>query len=194
MKTGGITRREFLGGCAATALGSAASAWGASASPAMHAGAARQTMALDRGWLFGGKLRAGAAGTGFDDASFARIDLPHTVTPLSWQNWNPETWEDVWIYRRHFSAPAAWRGLRVFAHFDRVMAGATPAVNGQNLEPHLGGFLPFEREITSLVHGGANTLAVAVDGRWLNVPPSGSPRGPASVDYLLPGGITGGVE
>jgi beta-galactosidase len=39
-----------------------------------------------------------------------------------------------------------------------------------------------------------NILAVAVDGRWLDAPPSGSPKGPVSVDYLMPAGITGAVE
>jgi beta-galactosidase len=32
-----------------------------------------------------------------------------------------------------------------------------------------------------------------VDARWESVPPEGSPKGPASIDYLLPGGITGSV-
>jgi beta-galactosidase len=54
--------------------------------------------------------------------------------------------------------------------------------------------LPFDREITDLVREKENVLAVAVDARWLNVPPAGSPRGAAAVDYLLPGGITGSVE
>jgi len=74
------------------------------------------------------------------------------------------------------------------------MTGATPVVNGHNLEPHLGGFLPFDREVTGIVREGDNVLTVLVDSRWLNVPPSGSPRGESAVDYLLPGGITGSVE
>jgi beta-galactosidase len=39
-----------------------------------------------------------------------------------------------------------------------------------------------------------NVLSVAVDARWINVPPAGSARGPRSTDYLLPGGITGSVS
>ena len=74
------------------------------------------------------------------------------------------------------------------------MASATPSINGQSLEPHAGGFLPFDREITDLVRARENMLAVSVDSRWLNVPPAGSPKGPAAVDYSLPGGITGSVQ
>jgi beta-galactosidase len=36
---------------------------------------------------------------------------------------------------------------------------------------------------------GASALTDTVNGRWLNVPPDGSPRGPISVDYLEPTGI-----
>jgi beta-galactosidase len=129
----------------------------------------------------------------FDDTAFSKITLPHCVAPLSWQNWEPSAREDVWVYRRHFTVSADHRGLRTFLHFDRVMAGAAPVLNGRRLPQHLGGFLPFKYEVTDLVKE-KNVLSVAVDARWLNVPPSGSPKGPRSVDYLLPGGINGLVE
>lgn len=192
----GITRRTFLEGCAATAFAAMPQAKALAAAPSstISARAAQRTVNLDAGWLFGGKLQPSATDPAFNDASFARINLPHTVTPLSWQNWDPASWEDAWIYRRHFTLPPELRNLRLFLHFDRVMEGATPFINDRNLQPHLGGFLPFEREITSLTRDGDNVLAVAVDARWLNVPPSGSPRGDVAVDYLLPGGITGSVQ
>ena len=160
----------------------------------MHKSAAQHLLPLNRDWLFGGKLAPNATDPAFNDAAFSRVVLPQSVVPLSWEGWDPTAWEDQWIYRRHFTVPPEWRGQRIFLHFERVMEGATPVVNGHALEPHIGGFLPFEREITNLVQNETNILALIVDGRWLNVPPSGSPRGPASVDYLLPAGITGGVE
>ncbi|MDE3201952.1 MAG: glycoside hydrolase family 2 protein, partial [Acidobacteriota bacterium] len=153
-----------------------------------------KTFPLDGEWLFGGKLRSAATEVGFVDQEFSRITLPHTVAQLSWQNWDPAQWEDGWIYRQHFAVPKDTEGKRLFLHFERVMAGAAPVLNGHALEPHLGGFLPFEREITGLTKAGDNLLAVVVDGRWLNVPPTGGPKGEPSVDYLLPAGITGTVE
>ncbi len=149
---------------------------------------------MNGNWRFGGKFSPAALELEFDDNGFETVTLPHCVTPLSWQGWNPDSWQDAWIYRRHFSIPADLKDLRLFLHFDRVMAGATPVVNGHSLEPHLGGFLPFDREITGLVRETGNVLALEVDARWANCPPSGSPRGPKSVDYLLPGGINGQVE
>ena len=166
--------------------------WGAV--PAERRGAAARVVQLDRDWLFGGKMTAGAMDAGFADAQFKPITLPHCVAPLSWRNWDPAGWEDVWIYRRHFALPREFDGLRVFLHFDRVMEGVTPAINGHALERREGGFLPLEREITGLVRDGENVLAVAVDGQWLNAPPSGSPKGPKSVDYLMAAGITGAVS
>jgi beta-galactosidase len=157
-------------------------------------GSARRVLNLDRDWIFAGKSTAAALDPGYDDTALARVTLPHTVADLSWRNWSPSQWEDLFVYRRHFAVPAAWRGLRLFVHFDRVMASATPVVNGRSLEPHAGGFHPFDREITGLTSEKENVLAVAVDSRWQNVPPAGSPRGAAAVDYLLPGGITGSVE
>jgi beta-galactosidase len=195
MTTRSITRRTFLEGCAAAAAAAATHARSFAAPLSISSGAEQRVLNLDAGWLFDGRLQLGATDAAFNDAAFSSIDLPHTVTPLSWFNWDPASWQDAWIYRRHFTVPPDFKGLRLFLHFDRVMAGATPVVNGKNLEPHLGGFLPFDREITGLVRpNGSNVLALAVDSRWLNVPPSGSPRGPIAVDYLLPGGITGSVQ
>ena len=157
-------------------------------------GAAEGTLPLVDNWRFGGKVTPAALQPRFDDVGFARITVPHTVVPLSWQKWNPETWEEHWVYRRAFSIPPRFRGLRIFLHFDRVMAGASPVIDGHSLPGHVGGFLPFEYEITELLRGDDHLLAVAVDGRWLNAPPGGSPKGAVSIDYMLPAGITGSVS
>lgn len=196
MKSEHLSRRKFIfEGTAAVVSGAPAIKGLASAvHPAPQVSVpTRRITSLKTDWLFGRSV-PGALQPGFTDGSFARVTLPHSVTPLSWQKWDPASWEDVWVYRRHFSVPPDYRGARLFLHFDRVLATATPVVNGHVLEPHQGGFLPFEREITGHVSAGENVLAVEVDSRWLNVPPSGSPKGPKSVDYLLPGGITGSVE
>lgn len=192
-----VSRRSFLHGAGAAAmLSPVLASWAADAPASVSGarGAAKLELPLDQDWLFGGEMRNGALDPGFQDAAFSRVSLPHCPARLGWQNWQPEQWEKIWIYRRHFDLPEKSRELRYFLHFDRVMAAATPAVNGHVFEKHLGGFLPFEREITGAVRQKDNVLAVAVDARWLNAPPSGSPKGPKSIDYLLPGGITGGVR
>ena len=156
---------------------------------ARHTGPASRTLPLDQDWLFGGKFDPAALAPGFDDAAYSRIALPHSVAKLSWQNWEPAAWQEVWIYRRHFTLPEEHKGLRTFLQFDGVMVGATPTINGHALPQHLGGYLPFRYEITDRLAEGDNVLALAVDSRWSNVPPEGSPVGTKRIDYLEPGGI-----
>jgi beta-galactosidase len=157
-------------------------------------GPARWSVALDGDWLFGGRLSDDATKRQFKDEGFSRITLPHCVAKLSWQDWDPAAWEDVWAYRRHFSLPGEFRNRRLFVQFDGVMVGASPVINGHALPEHLGGYLPFRHEITDWIADGDNVLAVAVDSRWKNVPPEGSPAGPRSIDYLEPGGICRSVS
>lgn len=152
-------------------------------------GAVQQTIVLTDGWLFG-RLSDGALERTYDESRLERVSLPHCVTKLSWRQWDPQSWESEWVYRRHVGLTPDVTAQRVFLHFDGVMVGATPVINGHRLPTHLGGYLPFEYEITQAVVPGDNVLAIAVDSRWTNVPPEGSPRGPRSIDYLEPGGIT----
>ena len=58
---------------------------------------------MNTNWLFGGQYTSGSESSFFDDSNFAPVTLPHTVTPLSWQNWDYLAWQQVWIYRRHFN-------------------------------------------------------------------------------------------
>jgi beta-galactosidase len=142
---------------------------------------------FNAGWLFGGVYVTGSEDPGYDDSGFTPVTVPHTVVPLSWRNWDPSTWEDVWIYRKHFELPPA--GGRVFADFDAVMVNASVVLNGSTVAGHVGGYLPFSAELTSTLRPGENVLAVIVDSRWLPVPPGGKAGGAATVDYLQPGGI-----
>jgi beta-galactosidase len=145
---------------------------------------------FNEGWRFGGRYVPGSADPGFDDSGFTQITLPHTVTPLSWADWDPASWEDVWIYRKHFGVPPRPAGRsRVFADFDGVLADATVLLNGTTVATHRGGYLPFSAELTGPLRPEGNVLAVVVDSRWLPVPPAGHARGAASIDFLQPGGI-----
>lgn len=149
---------------------------------------AQAAVDLNRDWLFGGRYVEGSQRPDFDDSGFTPVTLPHTVVALSWADWDPATWQDVWIYRRHLDAPRPPAG-RVFVDFDGALTDATVWLNGVPLGRHHGGYLPWSVELTGLLAPGDNVLAVAVDSRWLDVPPCGAPGGAASVDYLQPGGI-----
>lgn len=145
---------------------------------------------FNHGWLFGGEYTAGSEAPGFDDSGFEPVTIPHVVVPLGWNNFDNNTWNKVWIYRRHFDLPKSDAGsVRTFIDFDSVLTLATVVINGHTLPTHEGGYLPFSYEITNYVNQTGNILAVIDDARWSYVNPEGSPAGPESVDYLEPGGI-----
>jgi len=186
----GVSRRELLragavGGAAFALSPAAARAATAARPPKPTRGASYD---FNQGWRFGGVYAGGAQEPAYSDASWARINLPHTVTPLSWGDWKPTSWEQVWIYRKRFSG-AALSGGRVFLDFDGVMTDATVYLNGIEVGQHQGGFLPWSVEVTDELVPTENVLAVVVDGRWLQVPPDGNPGGPGDIDYLVPAGI-----
>jgi beta-galactosidase len=146
------------------------------------------TYDFNQGWRFGGAYTPGAQNPGWPDAGWTRVTLPHTVTPLSWGEWQPGSWERQWVYHKHFSGASLQLG-RTFLDFDGVMSDARVFLNGFELAEHLGGYLPFSVELTPYLLPGENVLAVIADGRWLDSPPQGDNRGPISVDYLQPAGI-----
>ena len=100
--------------------------------------------------------------TGFSGRNLTQPRLtPFLTTP----RFHRSTFRTVWLifrgrtgnrrpgrmcggYRRHFTLPNELKRMRVFLHFDGVMVGAAPTINGHILPPHLGGYLPFQYEIT----------------------------------------------
>jgi beta-galactosidase/beta-glucuronidase len=65
-------------------------------------------------------------------------------------------------YRRTFILPENMVGKRVILHFGAVDTIATVFLNGEKIAYHEGGYLPFDVEITGLVHTGENTLRLLV--------------------------------
>lgn len=187
-----ISRRDFVKQCVmgtvALSSGSLISCIGLKNS-SLWQRSASHVISLNQDWLFGGEFSSESIEPYFDDSDFSEVNLPHCVVDLSWQDWKPEEWQKIWAYRRHFILPKEFHNMRILLHFDGVMAGAAPVINGHELSRHLGGYLPFSYEITDWVREDTNLLAVAVDSRWSNVPPQGSPHGVRSIDYLEVGGI-----
>ncbi len=78
-------------------------------------------------------------------------------------------------YQREFSVPARWKNQRVKLRCDGIYSDARVWINGREAGHHLGGFTPFELDITELLTFGASErIAVAV-------------RGPSLADELAKG-------
>jgi beta-galactosidase len=201
-----VSRRLFLrsaaGGAAGitgwsmlSASGPAATAAENGSMAASETGAAAKIASFAAGWRFG-PATAGSDQPGFDDSALATVTLPHTAAPLSWQGWDPATWERVWVYRKHFDAPAGLGANiqgkpRVFLDFAAALTHATVTLNGTPVTSHFGGYLPFSAEITGHLRPEDNVLAVTLDSTFnLDVPPDRpAPYISTSVDYWQPGGI-----
>jgi beta-glucuronidase len=69
----------------------------------------------------------------------------------------------VW-YRRLFQAEKV-SGKRTFLHFSAANYAADVYLNGQKLGRHVGGFTPFDFEVTNLLRSPENSLVVRVDNR-----------------------------
>ncbi len=70
-------------------------------------------------------------------------------------------------YRRTFTVPGNFAGQRVILRFDGVYSDAGVTINGKDIGSHLGGFTPFEFDVTDALQEGENTLALAVKNESL---------------------------
>ena len=86
--------------------------------------------------------------------------------PLTNPDYNP-----VGSYRRAFSIPGEWAGMRVVLHFAGVQSAFYVWLNGREVGYSQGSQMPSEFDITPFLVAGQNTLAVRVyrwcDGSYL---------------------------
>ena len=84
-------------------------------------------------------------------------------------DWNTQRLElyyyegTVW-YRKRFDYNPA-NGHRQFLHFAAVNYEAIVFLNGKEIGKHVGGFTPFNFEVTGLIKSGENSIVVKVDNK-----------------------------
>lgn len=89
---------------------------------------------------------------------------PKLVVPGDWNSQRPELgfYEGTIWYKKTFEVDKA-PGRRLFLYFGAVNYEAIVYVNGKRLARHVGGFTPFELEVTDDVTQGENVVVVKVD-------------------------------
>lgn len=66
-------------------------------------------------------------------------------------------------YETNFNVPSSQLRQRNVLYFGGVSQNVTVYVNGDKLGNHVGGYTPFEFDVTDFVHGGLNNLKLRVD-------------------------------
>ncbi|WP_329236401.1 NEW3 domain-containing protein [Actinoallomurus sp. NBC_01490] len=101
---------------------------------------------------------------------------------------HPDQPNEQGVYEHTFTAPAAWRGRKVFIVFEGSMTDTRVWINGSSVgSVHQGGFVRFTYDVTDvLTFGGRNRLKVTVDKESANASINGAER---RGDYWIFGGI-----
>ncbi len=143
---------------------------------------ARENQLLTDGWRFQKGDVTNASATGFADANWGKISLPHC--------WG---WEEAQVTKNYYRGPGWYRralevhpepGKRYFLRFEAAATVADVFLNGQKLGEHRGGFGAFCYEITDALNtNGQNLLAVRVS----NAPEPDI--APLSGDFCVFGGL-----
>lgn len=105
-----------------------------------------------------------------DRTEFVEYDFDHSPTlmvPRDWNTQDPRLWAyegTVW-YRRIFQVDRPDPSHRLFLYFAGANYETDVYLNGRKLGRHVGGFTPFEFEVTDVARPGANTLVVRVNSQ-----------------------------
>jgi len=116
---------------------------------------------------------------------------PTLLVPGDWNSQNEKLlyYEGTVWYRRTFDHIPANSDNRLFVYFGAVNYKAEVYLNGNKLGTHIGGFTPFNFEVTGLVKPEGNYLVVKVDNKRVR---EGIPT--INTDWWNYGGITRDVK
>ncbi|MDZ7409044.1 MAG: glycoside hydrolase family 2 protein [candidate division KSB1 bacterium] len=154
----------------------------------------RQRINLNHDWKFHKGDVANAQAPNLNDANWEPVALPHSWNAgdiIDDRNFNDgldiytSYWRGISWYRKQFTVDQTCRGKKIFIEFEAANQVAEVWLNGVHLGQHIGGYLGFEFEVTSLIKfDRSNLLAVKVDNRFdYDIPPH-------TGDFNMMGGIT----
>ncbi len=117
-------------------------------------------------WLFADTPRSEIILNG--EWSVQKVDDLSTPPKGGWQSLHVPgylygtNYERAW-FKRSFDADTGWKGKRIKIHFNGVKFNSIVMLNGQKVGGNLGGYEPFEVDITDAIkHGTTNELLVGV--------------------------------
>lgn len=134
----------------------------------LYAQQSKASLLFDDGWLFHkGDISNGE--NGGVGTEWRNVQLPHDWSiegPFSdeWASATAYLPGGIGWYKKSFTAPAAWRGKKVFISFDGVYKNSEVWINGHSLGKRPNGFVPFEYDLSPYLNfGKKNLIAVKAD-------------------------------
>lgn len=143
----------------------------------------RQIIPLNFEWQFGA-FEEKHLNLAFDQLK--HIDLPHQVVDLPMNHFNESLYEGVFTYVKSFVIDENFKHQLVKIRFEGVAHHAKVYIDQVFIGEHLGGYTPFEFDITSNITFGKvfNIMVICDTHEQPHIPPFGG-----SMDYLAYGGI-----
>ena len=152
-------------------------------------GSGRDIYNFNPGWRYYKGDMERAETVELDDSDWEVVATPHSVELMpaeasGCRNYQGPVWDRKW-----FVIPAATRGKQVFIHFEAVMGKQKVYLNGHLVKEHLGGYLPFNIDLTAngIQAGDSCLIAVMADNSDDKSYPPGKRQ--YTLDFSYHGGI-----
>ena len=112
-------------------------------------GSGRDIYNFNPGWRYYKGDMERAETVELDDSDWEVVATPHSVELMPAEASGCRNYQGPVWYRKWFVIPAATRGKQVFIHFEAVMGKQKVYLNGHLVKEHLGGYLPFNIDLTA---------------------------------------------
>lgn len=152
-------------------------------------GSGRDIYNFNLGWRYYKGDMERAETVELDDSDWEVVATPHSVELMPAEASGCRNYQGPVWYRKWFVIPAATRGKQVFIHFEAVMGKQKVYLNGHLVKEHLGGYLPFNIDLTTngIQAGDSCLIAVMADNSDDKSYPPGKRQ--YTLDFSYHGGI-----
>jgi len=141
--------------------------------------AQRTKQSINTSWQFHKGNDVAVSAPGY----WQEVNLPHSWNNEDVMDDTPGYYRGIGYYQKEIAIPAGWKSKSVYIHFEGAGQKAELFVNGKSAGIHIGGYSPFNFNISKLLKSGNNTIMVKVDNAFDDA------IAPLGGDFSVYGGI-----